>query len=362
MHGDKQNGSSLIGVLMAAGLMGVVSLAVLNTQNFSFKAGKTSELRDENLGNKRILRSKLDCSKTLTSITCGSGFFPLRDKNDAIIGTADLGAWKLGNFHIRGQCNGSTLSIQTARLATDGTFAKDPLTGKAGGWTDLFSPGDLDCASFFNPSAGIDCPAGQLVSGLNADGTPRCKNLLASVGQCSSGTYMAGFDGSGNKVCATLPTPSSPTPSPSPVETPSTPTPSNPDKTISGVMCSGGTGALAVYLSHFVSTTTICADSAAQLYWSGTYIDCFVNKKAPGNGGSVPAVTSYTSSNCSTYVKNWITQWYTSSQYAAQAGNYKKAFSDSYCKPFGAGYYYVKQTSTCRYCPSAYNSSTGQCN
>jgi len=156
--------------------------------------------------------------------------------------------------------------------------------------------------------------------------------------------------------------PSTPSAKPAPAPAPTTPPASNPDRPISGVLCSEGSGAVAVYLSHYVSTTTLCADSAAQSYWSKVYNDCFINKIAPGNGGSVPAVTVFTSSNCGTYVRNWITQWFTSAQYANERGNYRLAFSHTYCRPLGNGYYYVRQTTTCRHCPAAFNSSTGQCN
>lgn len=149
---NNQQGFSLVSVLIALGVGSVLALSLSTMLNNSFKASKSTQLREDQLGNRRVLRNRIDCTQTLAEVTCGSSFFPLKDKNSNIIGVSNLGAFKLGSYHIRASCDGTALKIESSRLITASSFAKDPLTGALASWADLYEPGDVDCAGSFASS------------------------------------------------------------------------------------------------------------------------------------------------------------------------------------------------------------------
>ncbi|MFY7929163.1 MAG: hypothetical protein ACOVS5_09850 [Oligoflexus sp.] len=147
-------GMSLVSVLLGAAGLGFLALTASQMNLNSTRSTKATELRDDRVGIRQSLRHQLDCDKTLTGVTCNGSAFALRNANGGVIGTSQFGVWRLGEFHIRGTCDSSTLLIQTARLTGVDQFALHPLSRQPESWSSLFVPGELDCANWFTGGPG----------------------------------------------------------------------------------------------------------------------------------------------------------------------------------------------------------------
>lgn len=195
-----EDGISIVGVLMAAAGLGFVALATSQMVTNSAKSTKVTELRDDRVGVRQAIRSRLDCASTLTGTPCNAAPFPLKNATGGIIGTPQFGAWRLGEFHVRGTCDGTTLTIQATRLAGTGQFAVHPMTRQPETWTDLFVPGELDCANWFaGGPAGFNCGPNEFAAGITANGRPICRAFPSLT--CPAGQVVAGTDSTGQPIC-----------------------------------------------------------------------------------------------------------------------------------------------------------------
>jgi hypothetical protein len=216
---NQQAGSGLIQAIMATCILGLIGAGYMNLQQTSIRSYSKIEQKEDLTAIKRALRSKVDCNETLTGTTCSSGnFFPLKDKSGRLVGAAgnSQNDWKLGKWNFRTSCDGNRMNVQVARLkpSSSSEFMRDPLTMADQSWTDLFIPGDFDCASFFGSPSGRTCAnANQAMVGIAADGLPICKTITTScrvaigtgtIGQsqatCAAGEFLSG----GGVLCGTV--------------------------------------------------------------------------------------------------------------------------------------------------------------
>jgi len=144
-----ERGFSLVSILIAVGLLGLGGVILSSILTKTMKGNRSVQMTDELTNMKRVLRNKIDCKKTLDKQSCPSinKYFPLKDKNDRIIGVNHGKFWKFGSWSLRALCTEEDLNIEFAQTDNHGSFKKDPLTNKTHGWDNLFLDGELSCSS-----------------------------------------------------------------------------------------------------------------------------------------------------------------------------------------------------------------------
>ncbi|NRA67199.1 MAG: hypothetical protein HRU19_22135 [Pseudobacteriovorax sp.] len=171
------SGMSLISVMIATAILGVIVVAFMRMTTNTMKSTKSSQLKDDLVSMRRVIRDRVDCQQTLTPAVCGANFFGLRDRDGNLLGVANLGAMRLGEFHYRASCDNVSMTIEFSRLADANNFARDPLNNRELSWRNLFPTGDVGCRDFF---------AG---AGPGACGQPFCpeqrRNYAVGVGTLS---------------------------------------------------------------------------------------------------------------------------------------------------------------------------------
>ena len=152
-----ERGDSLISVMIATVIMGIIAVGFASMHSFSMRATKSVEYKDELISLRRVLRAKTDCSETLTGQICdGITTFPLKDSTGSVIGTPHFGAWKLGSFDTSATCLSGKMSIRFARLKGTNSFTTDPLNKAPFSWEPLYKNGDLDCDDFWSNDTTCD--------------------------------------------------------------------------------------------------------------------------------------------------------------------------------------------------------------
>lgn len=147
----KDQGASLVEVIMAMGLMGILSIGIMKffdnnnrlVQNTNIKMDKQAIILD--------LQSRAICpDQAILLASCGAPgvLVDLKDAAGKII--VSKSGSKFGHFTVRAECNSSknAIVIRLTRLSDSGTvnstadadFKPDPLTSKIIKWTD---PGSL---------------------------------------------------------------------------------------------------------------------------------------------------------------------------------------------------------------------------
>lgn len=153
-----QSGVSLIGAIIAIGILGIISVSLSKMLQTTFKANKEARIRDDRLGITNLLRQRLRCRETLQSATCNSNqFFALRDRDGKTIGSPEFQAWRLGELHIRASCNNTALKIETARLKGVEQFRRNPLTKQDDEWRPLTTTGEFECREYFKDINNVGC-------------------------------------------------------------------------------------------------------------------------------------------------------------------------------------------------------------
>ncbi len=156
-----QKGESLVSVLVAATVGGMVMLSLSGFTSTMFRSAKHTELTGELSQLRSLIAEQIDCEKTFAEAgidpndpsACnttsanggqtGAGKFlrlVRKTKNGSVqfLTTAlEAGGGKLGSYTLRATCSASeqTIVIRAARPAGNG-FAEDPLTKKPASWDD----------------------------------------------------------------------------------------------------------------------------------------------------------------------------------------------------------------------------------
>lgn len=115
-------------------------------------------MRSDLLAVRRLLREQMDCRETVRGTACDGTFFPIKSKEGQVLGKYEHRAWRIGDWYVRGSCDGISLRIETARLASDTSFVPDPTRpGAVYDWRPLFAGKALMCEGQV-PKAIISCP------------------------------------------------------------------------------------------------------------------------------------------------------------------------------------------------------------
>lgn len=145
-----QRGDSIIALVMAIGIGGVILAVIVTTMQQQEKSARVTakdlavtELRQQ-------IRRTVACSETLAGKACAgatpNGFFALKRKDGSVVGTQQGTTWKLGDWSLRGSCSNKGLHVDYRPTKTP----SDP-------WRSLFTDADggLGCADVISapPSA-----------------------------------------------------------------------------------------------------------------------------------------------------------------------------------------------------------------
>jgi hypothetical protein len=225
-------GFSLAEVMVAAGLVGVVSLGVMHLTNNIHRGQATAETKMEEIEIRRIITSTLSdslaCLNTLNGIEIGSNFNTIRnsantpifqvnnvygnralklismrtvDKNvtyadgtrgvDIVVQLAKMKQLAMGadnlrfSIDLRVTAENETAPI-TACFVNNDQIVQQACEALGGTWID---------GSCQLPS----CPQGQLLQGIDISGNPICR-----IPNCDEGYAFRGFNGSGDPLCERL--------------------------------------------------------------------------------------------------------------------------------------------------------------
>ena len=168
---SKQSGASIVGVLMAAAIGGVVVLAISKAMLNMMRTQTHLELKGDRLSVKNSIMRRVDCNTTFTTKvakSCSPGklvglFHTTADGDQKTIISKD--GTRFGKWIYRAECNddASGLTIRAARpkAGVDGIkeknrnkFFKDPLTKKIITWDDdgsLLLPQGVSLCSKYSP-------------------------------------------------------------------------------------------------------------------------------------------------------------------------------------------------------------------
>lgn len=187
-----QRGMGLMGVLTTAFVGGIIGLTLTSMLTRMARSEKYIEEKSEIASLKQSLSQAIKCAQTIPNPAVCDGVTPviLRDGAGQPITTLPLvpngtfkGSGKYGNFYVRATCSNTlkTMTVQIAKPSPDGkSFAVDPLEKIAFDFNrppnPVYGPSNPICGSTLGGSAGgLNCPAGEAMTGIQADGTPNCK-------------------------------------------------------------------------------------------------------------------------------------------------------------------------------------------
>jgi hypothetical protein len=225
-------GLSLVEVMIAAGLLGVVSLGAMQMMNNVQKGQVTSETKLEEFELKRsfsnILSNKDACQNSLSGVTIGSTFDQVKNSANAVV------------FEKDGVYGNQTVYIESMRIVDNGATYADgsrdvglvvtmrkikqmalggrsisftlPLRVMAPNATGPISTCFVMSDSILKQACETlggnwlgstcelpKCEGGQLLEGINSDGTPVCRTP-----NCPAGSAFRGFETNGNPICEGL--------------------------------------------------------------------------------------------------------------------------------------------------------------
>lgn len=249
-------GFTLVEIVIAAGLLGALSLGVMSQIKHMAKGQATSEVKMEELEMRRIIATTLSdktaCQNTFLGTSIGSALTQIKNVSGGVMyqvgntygnnavkitdmRTVDLGVLQngtrvinliLGIEKAKKIVSSNTKNI-TIQLNVKALGASSPITecyadteaminsatqnactSIGGVWSALnglctlpsCNPGEVLQAIAPNGVAickVVGCKLGEVYVGLDAAGAPICKNISCSVG----GTYFTGLDASGNPIC-----------------------------------------------------------------------------------------------------------------------------------------------------------------
>ena len=155
------HGFSLVGVIVAIGILGLVMKFLISMLGDSSKFSKTMELKNDKQLLRLILTDRVSCTDTLKPYgnppLCNG---PIKVYDSAGRTLLEAAGTKFGHWTIRASCEvnaGSTdLMFRVARPNGAGGFFKDPTSGEVYSWNHkraaLFPAGLSICSSHFSPT------------------------------------------------------------------------------------------------------------------------------------------------------------------------------------------------------------------
>ena len=247
-----QDGLSLISVVVAVGMMGMVGAVLSKYMTLGFQASESVKIKSElNLLINRVA-SSINCDMTVgrpgSGAACTGGPITLKNSTGRSINLPTKMSKRA--FQAQAFCNtvaGRPVGIHVRYRFLNG--AKDPLTGKPlnkNTWNYFGDPNSSGfcLGSFTNATGGCladeflttvtpdgqhickklrnakpflyntSCPGNQELVGFRSDGSLRCRMPKVFSELCPSGQYLRGFNSVGTKICEKLPDPPPPPPPP----------------------------------------------------------------------------------------------------------------------------------------------------
>ena len=128
---SSNSGMSLLSVIVAVGLLGVVAAGIARLSKSSNQAMKYQEMRQDRIHLKQALIRSVDCNST--GLTCPTnGAIQIMDKEgNELIASNDTGT-KIGKWTIRARCIGGEAFLQSPTLLPTGELVAP--------WKNLFDP------------------------------------------------------------------------------------------------------------------------------------------------------------------------------------------------------------------------------
>lgn len=182
-------GMSLISILVAIGLTGILATIMGTIWTNSFKTQHRLELKGDIASAKSYIKSQLDCEATLTPMPSCSSSTPVTLKKVGGGNLTTSNGLLYGNFYAAATCDSTsgTLVINLAKKDSAGNFMKDPLSNTP-----------LDWNSSSNPLYGANLPICFEMFGASGSGNQPVKivteNMTLSV---ASSVYSL----SGSAIC-----------------------------------------------------------------------------------------------------------------------------------------------------------------
>ena len=186
----KNAGFSLISVIIAIGLMGLLAVGINHILNSGFRGNAKLRIDQERLYIANQIIERIDCRQTFSTITpsaciASSSAVTLRQED----GTPIYPGNRIGKSWImRVNCNVQAgiegLTVKLAKVVPDTmprVFWKDPLGGGLLNFNhrkaDLFDAGTRPCGSMFTGAltpGDQTCPVGEVLRGIRANGEIIC--------------------------------------------------------------------------------------------------------------------------------------------------------------------------------------------
>ena len=214
----KQRGLSLLGVLVACAILGIVAVSLSRMLGFSFVSQQSIVRKNDFEAIRQMVMSSISCDKTMAAIgdpaTACSGtngsVVALRNKSNGVI-VNDSGSHKIGKFTVVAKCFTSGLEIRAAALKPGATalvagsgggyefsnnpanFSPDPMTKKVTAWDSpsslVFPAGSAPCGSAFGGSSSTPtstaCAPAQTITSIDFE------NKTFTCGKSSfGGTFL----------------------------------------------------------------------------------------------------------------------------------------------------------------------------
>ncbi len=143
--------------------VGVIAAISRSLGDVSRQSLSHSRIQDE-AGFRDIFKARFSCANTITTPGCLASY-TLRDRNNNSLGT------KLGIYNIRNRCVTNELIVEYR------SEKKDPVLKRLPPWKAVFPPGVGLCRSEILGTPPNQCPPGEVVVGIGADGRPICTTL-----------------------------------------------------------------------------------------------------------------------------------------------------------------------------------------
>lgn len=240
MKSQKQIGMSLIEVIVATGLMSILSIFIMTMFD---NARKESILLDQKLALAELRKNLISygsiqdiCKKTFSEITSTfptdsipseidlprlyaspTSTLKLVENNSPLI--PSYTSFKVSSIKLKQLLPVNSTSY-SAKLVIETTGSRIPFRPIE---VNVFLKSQVTasdtqfqgCASSETTLAlaTVGCPAGKLLNGFDASGAPICLSGFAGV-SCSTGYYLQGFTSAGTPDCKALPSSSTPPASP----------------------------------------------------------------------------------------------------------------------------------------------------
>ena len=176
MRAAKQSGMSLIEVLVAVAISGIVLVVISQTLGNFITTNRHFELKAEELAVKSTIVENLDCNVSMPdepAVDCATNkILELKNSSSTTIAGSSGGAdgTLVGNIRVKAVCTKTALQISTR-------VDRNPMTNAPGKFSPLFPAGLEPCAALYLPLPNqppVKCPAGAtLVDGVCMNGQVR---------------------------------------------------------------------------------------------------------------------------------------------------------------------------------------------